>query len=184
MKFYALFDPAVPEPSPVTGWIDADGLAGMASPPGESHRLEITVEQWIAHMSNPGGYAISAGSVSAYTPPAAPAPVLTLGHQAQALLAGGLTITSTGTPAINGLYPCDDGTRATIAEVVAGISAGQGFPGGGATFDFDIAGGHVVIPSTAAFVAIGAAVRDFVYGCIQVVMGRSTTLPPANVTIA
>lgn len=121
------------------------------------------------------------GSWSFATPVA---PVLTLAQQAALLLTAGLTIASTGTPAIDGVYGCDTETRATIAEVTAGINAGHGLPGGGSTFDFNLRNGTgVTFPATAVFLAAAVAIRDFVYGCSQVVNGRSGTLPSASVTI-
>jgi hypothetical protein len=109
---------------------------------------------------------------------------VSLGNQAAALLAGGLTIFSAGTPAINGIYQCDPMSRATIAEVVAGISAGHGFPGGGSSFDYQLVAGYATFYATNTFVVAAAAVRDFVYACAQVQRGRSSTLPAASVSIA
>lgn len=126
------------------------------------------------------GATLSAGAIV----PAAPRPP-TLVQQAYALVAGGLTIVSTGTPGINGVYACDAATRATIAEVVTGIAASHGFPGNGPTFDFALADRTTIVtfPTTLAFVTVGVAIRDFVYACFQVINGRSVTLPSATVTV-
>lgn len=131
----------------------------------------------------PGWTASQNGPNWTFAPPPPPAPP-TLAQQAASLLAAGLTIASTGTPAIDGVYACDPATRATIAEVVAGINAGDGFPGDGPTFDFVLANGDVVtFPATSVFLTAARAVRNFIYACAQVINGRSDVLPSASVTI-
>ena len=127
-----------------------------------------------------GWTAALVGGAWSFTGPAGP----TLAQQAAALLAGGLTIASTGTPGIDGVYRCDPESRATIAEVVSGINSGRGFPGGGGTFDFDLATGHVTFAATATFIAVAVAIQDFGYQINQVLAGRSSTLPPASTSIA
>lgn len=111
-------------------------------------------------------------------------PALTLKQQAVALAYGGLTITSTGTPAINGRYATDPASLTTITEIATGISAGQGFPGGGSTFEYVLANGITVVTfaSTDTFLAVAVAIRDFVYTGTKGGRG-SVSFPPDNVTI-
>lgn len=114
-----------------------------------------------------------------------PSPTLTLVEQAEACLACGLMIMSTGTPAIDGTYACDKASQGTIGLVVASINAGQGFPGGGSTFNFSLLDGSMVtFPSTALFIAVAVAIRDFVYAIDQVITGQSSSLPASSVEIA
>jgi hypothetical protein len=100
-------------------------------------------------------------------------------------LAAGLTITSTGTPALNGTYSCDALSQTDVVAIEASLNAGKGFPGGGgSTFNYPDASGVMHSFSETNFTNFAAAVRDFVYGCKSVIAGTSTTLPASSVTIA
>ena len=115
--------------------------------------------------------------------PSAASPVITLADQARALVRGGLTVSGDGAP--NGCYGCDDISRRAMADIATGIAAGFGFPGGGPTFDLTLADrvSFVTFDSESSFLAVAAAVRNFIYACTQVIAGRSDALPDATVTI-
>ena len=74
-QFYAHFDSTVTAPSPVIGWYDT-GLYAY-SLPATNDLLALTSAQWATRLS--GLWAVSAGALVAYTPPA---PTLTLAQQA------------------------------------------------------------------------------------------------------
>ena len=113
-------------------------------------------------------------------------PVLapTLAQQAGAILMGGLELTSTGTPALNGTYACDTLTQMDIIAIETSLNAGQGFPGGANPFGFPDASGALHEFTSAEFTAFAAAIRNFVYSCKAVISGQSKTLPTATATIA
>lgn len=105
-----------------------------------------------------------------------------------ALIAGGITLTSTGTPALNGTYSTHSVAQANISAIQIGIGSGMGLPGGSATFAYlDSAGGQHQF-SAANFTAFAIAVRDFVYHSLIALAtiegGGTATFPLNTVTIA
>ena len=121
-----------------------------------------------------GWTAQEAAGVWSFTAPAAP----TVAQQAQALLAAGACqIASTGTPAIDGTYAIDANSRAMLGEIIAGINAGDGLPGGGASFIYDDAQGAHSFTEGSQVLAVGKGLRDFIYAAMQVVQGRAEALP-------
>ena len=177
MPRYAAFDPFAPEPAPVIGWYDT-GLLDYPSLPDPSALIEVdNGAVWAERTARP--WHVSGGALV----PAAPLE-RTLAQRAGDLLAGGLTVTSAGTPEISGVYACDPASRAAIAEIVAGINAGHGFPGGGESFDFGLMRvGVAEFHSETLFLAVAIRVRDFVYLCNQVIAGRSDVLPEASASV-
>ena len=109
-----------------------------------------------------------------------PAPAESLSDQAAAMLASGVTITSTGTPAISGLYLGDPFTWMKILGIVSFIGVNATFPGGGSTYVFK----GKTFPSTASFIALATAYADWVAQLEQIVDMGTGTLPAATVTIA
>ena len=138
---------------------------------------------WVAIPSGTDvvpGWSYSGGTFTA--PPAPPAP--TLAQQAATLIAGGLTITSTSKPALNGAYACDDARQARINRIQGFIAANSKFPNSLTALPWpDISGVVHEFPSTAEFTAFASAVADYVMALDAVIMGISTTLPPAKATI-
>lgn len=136
----------------------ADGSAGVCWPaysamlPGESEAAFILRVQAMSVPADATG--VQVVDAADVPPPVPPAPDP---------LAAGLAIVSTGTPALNGTYAIHEQAQQNIVAVVTGINAGQGLPGGGATFVYrDTLGGHG--PFTAdQFIALAKTVRDFVY---------------------
>ncbi|MBN3755902.1 hypothetical protein G3N95_23355 [Paraburkholderia sp. Tr-20389] len=110
-------------------------------------------------------------------------PPLTTKQKAEQILAGGLTVTSAGTPALNGTFPVDALSQSDIIAIETSLNAGKGFPGGATTFSYPDATGAMRAFSESNFTDFAAAVRDFVYGCRGVIAGASTVLPVASVAI-
>lgn len=108
----------------------------------------------------------------------------TLSAQATAALLAGLQITSTGTPALNGTYACDQLSQMDIIAIETSLNAGKGFPGGATTFNYPDTTGAMHSFSATNFANFAAAIRDFVYACKSVITGQSGTLPSGAATIA
>lgn len=75
----------------------------------------------------------------------------------------GITITSTGTPALNSTYSLDDGTVTDINALAISANAGLGFPGGGNTFAYPDKSGQPRIFDTDHMVSLFRAMRDLVW---------------------
>jgi hypothetical protein len=105
-----------------------------------------------------------------------------------ALLSAGVTIASTGTPALNGPYTLDPISQVQITAIGAGIAAGKGLPGGGGTFNWPTATGTLVAFSSANFLNFATALETFLYNFNQALMaltaGGVATLPSTSITIA
>ena len=105
---------------------------------------------------------------------------------AATMIVGGLNITSTSTPALNGNYALGPSSQAAINAVVTYILLNNTFPGGASTLAWaDSAGGSHVFPNIALFKAFATAVADFVatvsiYGDSG---GKSGAIPANNITI-
>jgi hypothetical protein len=77
------------------------------------------------------------------------------------LIAGGLAITSTGTPALNGTYGTDPGSEFNVVALQAATSENSAlFPG-----YYRLANGTRITMTAAQFVEIATAILDFVKGC-------------------
>lgn len=126
-----------------------------------------------------GGY-VNVGGVP--TIPTPPAP--TLAQQAAAAINAGVAITSTGTPALDGTYACDDSMQAKINRVAAFIALNGKFPASLTEMPWpDMSGAIHLFPTTATFQAFASVVASYVVELDAVVMGVSTTLPVASGTI-
>lgn len=121
--------------------------------------LVIMTAEEIATKDSPTG----ATFVISPTHPVIPVPAPTPAQQAAALIAGGLTITSTSTPAINATYPCDANAEALLSYTEDYVTRNNLFPGKTTTIPwFDIAGIPHTLPSTTVFNALASAIADFV----------------------
>lgn len=117
-----------------------------------------------------------------YTVPAPPPP--TLSQQAQNALAAGLTITSTGTPTLDGVYAVDAGAQANITATMLYVQVNGKFPGSSTTQTWGLMNGSVVVfPSTAEFTAFATAVANYAADLIEIAMTNTGTLPAATATI-
>lgn len=107
-----------------------------------------------------------------------------------ALLAGGLTITSTGSPSISGVYAISDQIEADLAATEAAILAAGGttFPTGDTTMLWPLANGTAVVLTIDQFRAVGLALAK-VYTLarqalrLQIATNTTQTWPSASVTI-
>ncbi len=106
----------------------------------------------------------------------------------ESLLSGGIVLTSTGTPALNGTYSVNAAAQHNISGVMSGIANGMGLPGGGSTFSYQDSSGAFHAFDVTHFTALAKAVRDFVYGCDVALAtaqaGGTPTWPSNQVTIA
>lgn len=106
---------------------------------------------------------------------------------ASAAIAGGLTISSTGTPAVNGTYSCDAGSVANFNAVETYVLRNGTFPGPSSTQAWVLLNGSIVsIPNTTVFNEIATAIANYV-AQVQIYAysgGQSGSLPSASVTIA
>ena len=105
-------------------------------------------------------------------------------QQAAAFLnAGTCAIASASMPAVDGSYAIDAASRATMGEIVLGIQAGDGLPGGGTAFIYDDAvGAHTfaavgTITAATQFQAVALGVRNAIYAAMQAVQNRTTIVP-------
>jgi hypothetical protein len=181
MPKYAQYDPSVVAPAPVIGWYDTDILQ-YPNLPAASDLLELSEVQWEGRTAGPSCWAVSAGDLVAYTPPVPP---LTLAQQAAVLIAGGLTITSGGTPALNGTYAADPQTVSYINSELNAIMLNGTFADGAATVEWPDAAGALHTFNVVEFKALASALGAFVAGIRKCVIGVSgAALPPAGAAIA
>ena len=114
----------------------------------------------------------------------APIPAATiLQQQAAAALSAGLSITSTGTPAINGTYPCDNTAQARFSRVYELIqrAGGSAFPAGMTELPWALADGSIVkFASVSTFLAVEQAVGEYVLALDLIIATGSGTLPAAS----
>lgn len=118
-----------------------------------------------------------------FAAPAAP-PAPTLARQAEALIGGGITITSTGTPSLNGVYAANPAAQGNLLAVQTYILTNAKFPGSSGTYPWlDASGAAHIFPSVAEFEAFATAVANFVADCTMIILTGTGTLPVATATI-
>ena len=177
MTQYAQFNPAL-SPAPVIGWYDTGALNYPNLPPA-SDLFAVTPSQWDSRMI--GQWAVNNSALVTYTPPTPPP---TLAQQAAALIAGGITITSTGTPGLDGVYACDATAQSNLQAVQTYILTNGKFPGSSGTYPWlDTTGAAHVFPSVTEFEAFASRVADFVADCTLIMLTNSGTLPVASANI-
>jgi hypothetical protein len=96
----------------------------------------------------------------------------------------GVTVTSTGSPDLNGWYAYDPQAQRAISAIMTGINAGQGLPGGGSQFSY---GGHTF--NETQFIAFAIGMQNYAYSCTQtlqqiVTMYSGAAFPLPEITIA
>lgn len=121
-------------------------------------------------------------------PVPAPSSVAVAQGKLDAALTAGVTVTSTATPALNGVYAVDPPSQANISGIATGIAARSRLPGGGSTFNYgDISGGQHAFAS-ADFLNFADAVEDFCYALYAAfegdAIGGSPSWPSSALTIA
>lgn len=158
-------------------WQDTAAFGYPADPAGTA-TLQVSAAEW-ATQATPQH--VAAGALA----PGLITPALTLAQQAQALLAGGLTITSTGTPALDGTYAADPDTIGYVNSEVASIALNGTFADGTTSIDWPDASGVLRGFTLAEFKLLAAALGVFVSGIRKCVIGVSgASLPAAAATIA
>ncbi|HQU16614.1 MAG TPA: hypothetical protein PLO69_11005 [Gammaproteobacteria bacterium] len=180
---YAFFNLVGAAPWPVLGWYDTDVLEYATLPPA-SQLLPLTAAQWSARLT--GQWAVSGGALVAYTPPA---PTLTPAQAAAAayaaFIAAGLTVTSTATPALNGVYAIDPGTQSEMQVEANFIAQFAEFTNGTTSnLVWPLANGTLVtFPTTASFLALVKAAGQQVAAAKVAVMQGSTVMPSGTASL-
>ena len=142
--------------------------------------VSITQAQYAQILANQYGSTFANNTITAL---AAPTP--TIAQEAQAALTVGLTVNSTSTPAINGLYAIDTSSQAKIAFVSQYILLNGKFPRGQSSMVWvDKTGTAHTFPSTTVFQNWATAIADYVSELDEIILANSGTLPPSSVTIA
>ena len=130
-----------------------------------------------------GWTATETGGAWTFTPPVIPA--LTLAQQVPVLLAVGLGIVSTGTPALSGTYAADPDTVGYINSEVNSILLNNTFADGTTSIEWPDTAGTLHAMTIAQFKTVAAELGVFVSGIRKCVIGAAgAALPAASVTIA
>lgn len=139
----------------------------------------------------PGATLPSEASVTAYEPTyTAALTALQLAQAAvaaaQSAIASGITITSTGTSALNGTYPLDPATQAKVNGVTTCILVNGTFPNNATTLNwYDISGVSHTFPNVTAFKNFANAFVNYITPIDEYANsgGASGSLPPNQITI-
>ena len=75
----------------------------------------------------------------------------------------GVSVVSTGTPALNGVYSLSTAALANVQAAYIGIKSGDGLPGGGETFFYQDKSGGSHEFTAATFTPFALAIRDYYY---------------------
>ena len=137
----------------------------------------------------PAGYTVMDETDARYTAYVAAQTALENGQNAyNTAINGGIVLTSTGTPVLNGTYSVTPEACANISGVMSGISNGMGLPGSGSTFGYLDSTGNAHAFDATHFTAFAKTVRDYVYQCdialATIQKGGTATFPSNQVTIA
>ena len=147
--------------------------------------IPISDQQWQTCLSSPGAFVVVN---KALTTNLTPTPVVTppsLSQQAQAVLSVGADVVSNSTPAVSSTYAINSGAMSKIMATAMYVQMNNKFPGNQETMGLaDISGIPHVFPTPALFLTFANALADYVAALDAVVLGTSTTLPIAPITIA
>lgn len=95
-----------------------------------------------------------------------------------------VAVVSASLPALSGVYGINAGSIANITAAVAGIAAGQGFPGGSSSMVWvDATGAPHTFGTTAEFLALGAAIEGYVYALQMTALGQAVAIPATPLQI-
>ena len=163
--------------------IQSGAVAELFTPPAgvsiaECFHRAVT---WVDMTAQPAvvpGWSYAGGG---FTPPAAPA-VPTLAQLAWVAMAMGLTLTSTGTPALSGVYAVDTTAQVINAEVTSILLNGT-FADGTGSVSWPDTSGALHTFTVAQFKVFATAIGSYVAALFKVINGISTTLPSSSVTI-
>jgi hypothetical protein len=130
----------------------------------------------------PGWSATETSGAWSFAAPVAPptTPAVAYG----AFIAGGVTVTSTATPALDGVYPIDANTQVNITTEASFITTfGEFTTGGTINLPWQLANGSFVeFPTTASFLAFAKAVGQLV-AAAKLALAQSNAMPGATITI-
>ena len=113
-----------------------------------------------------------------------PPPPPSLAQQAAALVAGGLHVTSTGTPGLSGVYSCDAVAISHVSSEMLSVLAGNVFADGTTSVTWvDAAGGMHTFPSVESWKPFALAIGAFVAAATKTQLGISMALPANTATI-
>ncbi len=179
MTQFAYFDHTHPAPSPVLGWYDTS-ILNYPSLPAAADLLQITADQWSGRTS--GQWAVSAGSLVTYVPPA-PAPA-TLTQQAQTMLNTGISIQSTGDSSLDAVYACSLETQVNIQAEIISLILNSTFTNGEVTIPWPDIGGVYHTFDVNHFKDFATKIGTTVGILKAIITAGSGTLPIQPVVIA
>lgn len=119
-----------------------------------------------------------------FNPPVPPAP--TAAQQSASAISAGVSVTSTATPTLNGVYGLDPSSQSNVNATVTYILLNGMFPGGGSTMPWvDQNGVAHTWPSITEFKAFATAYANYVaaISLYAASNGSSGSLPSNQVTI-
>lgn len=161
-----------------TGAVTAFYDDSAAPPQGAVTLTEVQWQDWVANQRTRKW---QGGALIAVAPPA-PSP----GQVFAAKVAAGITITSTGTPALNATFALDDITLTEIGSV-ARDSFNMGLPGGLATFIYPDINGTPRTFTAAQIQGCYKAMRDLMLNLntayATLAQGGTPTWPSQSATI-
>lgn len=176
MPKYALYDPAVPSPSPVICWYDTDFAQYESLPPDDS-LFEMTQEQWDGRMT--GFWAIDNGAFVPYGRP------ISLAEQARHALYDGVTITFPGKFDAT-IFPVAIETQNRLRNILVLITSRGTFPGGIETFpimDSSNTPHHLTVDE---YTAMARKILDYAATLDLIADGNplgATSLPEPSITV-
>jgi hypothetical protein len=160
-----------------------------AAPTSAQALLTVTADQWATqstpqYVSNPN--TSNAALVDGTAPLTAKEMKKAATAQYQLLTSAGITITSTGTPAVNGTYGVAPGDQENFDSAEIGINNNiVTFP---LTWELLGSTSAVSIPNSTVFLEIAKAAFDFVQACIYAAdtaaAGGTPTWPSPDITIS
>jgi hypothetical protein len=178
MPHYGRFDHTAAEPQEITAWYDTDVIE-YPNLPDAADLIEVPDDVWAKRL--PGPWAVQHGVLVPFIPPPPPPP--SIEDQALARLYQPVLLQCQSMPTLNGSYAIDPASRLHMTTIAAGINGGMGVPGGGATFNYNDAGGVGHAWPPAQFKDFAQAVANYVYALGEVVSGRLPGLPSQTISI-
>lgn len=159
-------------------------VAGSTTEVWSSKRVEYvavsdeTYVAWAAAGNAPTAIATAAGLFD----------VLLAQWLPSALSSSPVTLASSGTPALNGVYDICETTRDRITRLALGMAAGKPLPSGESTFSYADTSGSEHSFTGDDFLNFAAKVQEYLYSLQQAVYTRVTggeaALPSTTISIA
>jgi hypothetical protein len=136
----------------------------------------------------PAGTTVSLGdsyASGAFGPPPAP-PTPSLAQQAEALLAGGVTLTVTGSLTLTALFPTDASTQKHLSRIEQVVNTTGKFPNDAATWPVaasvaGVPGWHAL--TSGQFKAVATAISNFIAPAELIALGFAGTMPSASADV-